>query len=643
MMATKSDAKTASPAKKAAAPQTQGKTIGIGRGKQINFTAKHYDFSDSSDNSDRDSTDNEISLDEEVSLEREEVKTIESERATESNSKSRDSSAEPAQKVSKKSAETRAKSVESKGMNVLRPKSIAAGPVLIDNDSLDNNEFAKAIFVDAKATVKSKSQTATKKAVQEKRMPPPIIASVNRFKTNLLSRPVAGRPFADLKPNLGDAKQLVKLPELSGKGLTCRKVPIEVAKAPPNKTIKHEPVEEVTIDADDSKSNDIDVVTPDEVKTESSVKRKLNIHEYLKRKGTNATGAGGKVKCRTDVAPPKAEDKIKDEDVKKTSNPMYEEIIIVSVGCGTDISIPELSFGNKISIESNACKSKETVLLSDIQTTIVKANSAIELGKISSTSLISSIQNEILKKSTETKAESAASKQPPKAGNAQEETVHGENKVIMHLRKDRIRPRTATIAIQTEPYFQFPPLERLPSTGKERSDLAAHETNRSNRNYRAKHFSESSYYSDEEHSMAQRRSRHSEFINSITHSAYGTDEVRNRVRRRSNRSKSSYRREHYSRQRTISRSLSQSSDSSTSSSDSSSSTASSSSASSVSSSKSLNSYGDSSTKSYYNDDRFNRHRFHQPYDSRSDSRSRPSSVRSTSPGLQQQLLLSICI
>lgn len=622
MISTKNEVKNVSPIESSKTSTQEitkeRKLIGLGRGKNINFTAKHFDLSDSSDNPDRDSTDNENSSDEnEFESEKssalviQKVPIIEKE---ESNTKLN-------VKSQKNSAEVKKKIIENKSIDT-KVKPIAAGPVLIDSDSIDNNDFAKAIFVDAKGSAK----TSTKKNIPEKRKLPPIINAGNRFKTNSINRPLIGRPFADLKPIINDVKQLnVKISSLP-------RIPLKSAK---EATTEIKPIEENSIDSNDSKSNDIDVVAVDEVKTEQAIKKKLNIHEYLKRKGVNATGAGGKQKCEINISSQKTENKAENEDTRKTnSNSLYEEIIIVSIGCGTNISIPELSFGNKISsINDNIAKSKSTVLLSDIQTTIVKANSAIEQGKISSTSLISSIQNVLIKKSsTENQNESNENgKIQINEKNAEEVPEHGENKVIMHLRKDRVKPKTSTIALQTEPYFQFPPLERIPISKKSspaRAENASTEQHRSNRNYRQKNMSESSsYYSGEDHAVTQRRSRHSEFIDSINHLPYDSD------RPHSNQRISNYRRNHYSRQRTISRSLSQSSDTSTSSSDSSSSSSSSSSASSVSSAKSLNSYGDSSTKSYYNGDRYIRHRYRPQYNSRSNSRSRPSSVRSNSPGL----------
>ncbi|XP_055705356.1 pinin isoform X2 [Phlebotomus papatasi] len=137
----------------------------------------------------------------------------------------------------------------------------------------------------------------------------------------------------------------------------------------------------------------------------------------------------------------------------------YEEIVIVSIGCNTEISIPPET-------ESASNLLHQSSLFSNITETIIKTT------PISSNSLLFSIQDMMMKKrnpgitsprcavsppngASPDKPEGANGTPAPSIVPAKE---HGEDKVIMHLRKDRIRPTTVTISIQTERHGEFSPI-----------------------------------------------------------------------------------------------------------------------------------------------------------------------------------------
>lgn len=222
-------------------------------------------------------------------------------------------------------------------------------------------------------------------------------------------------------------------------------------------------------------------------------KRRLNIEEYYKRRrlngGTTATGTNtptesvaitipvystlpadtqalamaSAIKKETDDEQSTAKDEpqteIEPEMCRNAANE-YEQIITVSIGCNTNVTIPP---------NSN---------LDQITNSLVKANDSI---KLSSNSLIASIQDVIYKKSTyqqkpqkikkgdeencannnianKSVGASVAGTVATETGtesNADEIEEHGENKTIMYLRKDRIRPRCTAIGIQTIPTLQF--------------------------------------------------------------------------------------------------------------------------------------------------------------------------------------------
>nr|XP_036212817.1 uncharacterized protein LOC106617806 isoform X2 [Bactrocera oleae]XP_036212818.1 uncharacterized protein LOC106617806 isoform X2 [Bactrocera oleae] len=128
----------------------------------------------------------------------------------------------------------------------------------------------------------------------------------------------------------------------------------------------------------------------------------------------------------------------------------YEELIIVSAGSNTDISIPPLNM-----LPINTCERsllKSSALLYSMPS-----------GLPSSSSLIASIQDVVVQKVVgPEKSNLSNGVTTPVCQKTQKEAEqHGEDKVIMHLRKDRIRPRTVSMAIQTDPqpgFTRLPPI-----------------------------------------------------------------------------------------------------------------------------------------------------------------------------------------
>lgn len=627
------------------------KVTGLGRGKDISITAKYYNRSESSDNCDRDINHTVRNL----------VKTISESDGTDDddmdceandlpqkNDVRIERTYDPANSNNLMQSEHKLRAAETK----------SNGPALIDSSTMDSCDFAKALKINAEPVgTKPKPLKRRMDVEQQKRLIKSTILLQNPAKFKMISEMTPAnesKPFRDLKTannsSLIPAKNVTKIIEKAQN--------VQTAEKKPENIVKLEKIENVIENGVKPQEADNKMITNeaiDEIKVESNAKRKLNIEEYLKRKSLKRHDSNGykisqnhpeiiQKDSNNDIRNSDKDEIVKINQKIPFENSMYEEIIIVSMGCNTDISIPAASFMKKSDIQ-NSKSINRTVLLSNIQTTVEKVNSTADCTAIiSSTSLISSIQDVILKKTCEeTLTENDQNKiklenNETKNDNDEEEPEHGENKVIMHLPKDRIRPTTVTISIQTESYFQFPPLEKLSSLAKKqmmsagkrfgsipKDDVANYVhinnkgKNHKSRKYRSKTaLSESSYYSDENQSSSERRSRYSDFYDSN-----GGERMRSQSHRRSDR------------HRTISRSLSESSDASNPSTDSSSSSDSSSSGSSVSSanssSKSFNSYGGSSSRSYYGDDnQFYRIRTKSNNSRR--NRSRPQSNRSKSPG-----------
>lgn len=141
----------------------------------------------------------------------------------------------------------------------------------------------------------------------------------------------------------------------------------------------------------------------------------------------------------------------------------FEEIIIVSIGCNTQMSIdPKEAFceTNKES-ENKKTDEEESTSLNSIVNNLKKDN------KLSNSSLLASIQNVVTQKkqmppvSTSTETVQPKITSEAKTKTEGEEQDHGEDKVIMHLSKYRQRPEMKTMATQTDSLPQFPPLVLL--------------------------------------------------------------------------------------------------------------------------------------------------------------------------------------
>lgn len=145
----------------------------------------------------------------------------------------------------------------------------------------------------------------------------------------------------------------------------------------------------------------------------------------------------------------------------------FEEIIIVSIGCNTQMSIDpnEVICETNEESENKKTDEEESTSLTSIVNNLKKDNKQNIL--LSNSSLLASIQNVVTQKkqtplvstSTETVQPEITSEEKPR--NEGEEQDHGEDKVIMHLSKYRQRPEMKTMSTQTESLPQFPPLVLL--------------------------------------------------------------------------------------------------------------------------------------------------------------------------------------
>ena len=249
----------------------------------------------------------------------------------------------------------------------------------------------------------------------------------------------------------------------------------------------------------------------------------------------------------------KAEQEAIDETINVSANltDNLEEIVIVSIGCNT-----ELSIAPKSNCDSNNGLNKTNSLFCKINDTLIKAQG--ENVQISSNSLIASIQDVLLKKCIPTESSitsslstttSSPTPLPIKKDSSDkmnnmvatnscsdshlkakatptpllamekkpcyEEVVeeHGEDKIIMHLRKDRIKAPTSTIAIQTDCLLQFPTLkkfERIDTIHKYRSKGKSNDrdvTYSSSSDYRLDRKRACSPGSDDYFMSSQRKSR----------------------------------------------------------------------------------------------------------------------------------------
>ncbi|EDV47782.1 uncharacterized protein LOC6552151 isoform X2 [Drosophila erecta] len=143
-------------------------------------------------------------------------------------------------------------------------------------------------------------------------------------------------------------------------------------------------------------------------------------------------------------------------------HPDYEEIIIVSVSCNTDITIPP----NQLSKASPRSLLKSSVLLYNI-------SNGQYANKDISNSLIASIQSEVVRQTSNTTLATIQSNENQVKSSADKNFQHGEDMVIMHLPKDRERKTLVSIAIQTDVQPEFP-LLTLPPKRQSRERTRRH-------------------------------------------------------------------------------------------------------------------------------------------------------------------------
>jgi hypothetical protein len=130
-----------------------------------------------------------------------------------------------------------------------------------------------------------------------------------------------------------------------------------------------------------------------------------------------------------------------------TIHPDYEEIVLMSMECQTEISI------SPYELDEDCEKKSSAGFLTNIVNSFHHSNNAKTI--LNSTSTLLSSINAVLSEKRNNSSNEVKTKSDSKE--------HGENKVIMHLRKDRIRPYRNCAAIQTEVSPLFPPLILSPS------------------------------------------------------------------------------------------------------------------------------------------------------------------------------------
>lgn len=211
---------------------------------------------------------------------------------------------------------------------------------------------------------------------------------------------------------------------------------------------------------------------------------------------------------------------IKKESESDTSSPTaifnsayYEEIVIVSAGCQTEVTIPPLEDGDDSEPASK--------FLTNIVNNLMNKDQG---GAIlnSSTSLFSSIQAVVHEKCASTYTDIEQS-----CENVKGTKEHGEDKTIMHLRKDRLRPFKCTAGIQTDDISLFPPLLLSPALVFNRIRNARNfrrKLSRTRSRSRSRSFSPSiDYERFNYHSNRYSRSQHSTHSSSMSSSSSESD------------------------------------------------------------------------------------------------------------------------
>lgn len=162
----------------------------------------------------------------------------------------------------------------------------------------------------------------------------------------------------------------------------------------------------------------------------------------------------------TELANPQVNTKT---EAKRKLQADYEEIIIVSTSCNTDITIPpyqaSIALRDNKTTPSSRSLLKSSVLLYNI-------SNGSEAGKDMTNSLIASIQSEVVRQTNcVALGTSTATGTTTTAGD--KNLPHGEDMVIMHLAKNRIRKRMVSMGTQTDLQPEFP-LLTLPTTRQSR-------------------------------------------------------------------------------------------------------------------------------------------------------------------------------
>lgn len=173
------------------------------------------------------------------------------------------------------------------------------------------------------------------------------------------------------------------------------------------------------------------------------VKKKLNLEEYLKRRPDLKLQLSKASEIKTEPNWPANQNDAKPDKqcVANSVQDLYEEIIVVSIGSNTDVTIP---FNEDLS--------------GDVKS--IKLISKISGEHITSNSLIASIRDVIIKKSSSLNCSNSNNAPDGVTSENEKETEHGEDKTIMHLKKDRIRNKCVSVAVQTDCDIRFPVLER---------------------------------------------------------------------------------------------------------------------------------------------------------------------------------------
>lgn len=206
---------------------------------------------------------------------------------------------------------------------------------------------------------------------------------------------------------------------------------------------------------------------------------------------------------------------------KVSFNPdLYEEIVRVSIGCNTEVTIPPIE-----EKEENDETKPANKFLKNIVNNLNKDDAGSLLN--SSTTLFSSIQAVVQKKCISTETENT-SENMQICENSEEPREHGEDKTIMHLRKDRLRPFKCSVGLQTDNIPLFPPLLLSP--------LLVFNRIRNARNYRRKisrsrsrsrsfspSYTDRARYQNNRYSRSQHSTHSSSMNSSGSESDSGTD------------------------------------------------------------------------------------------------------------------------